>query len=1093
MVFDHASKYLYISCSDGVVRRYNLTNGQLDAPYNLGGTLNGLDIAPDDSSLLIAQNTIAPGTGTIQKIDLGTGAITNFDYKLGFLELGPWDIAFAQNGLAFFSSQFNGSGPTRLRQFDLATNAITFRPDVPDGQIDQSTQIARSADGSLLLFLEGNESRGPFFTYRADKDAFSPVSLYRWFLYHTSSAISRDGSLLATRKASSISLENSSTLEFERSFQGFDSGVAFDATRNVLYAVDSAADQIVAFDTTKFSRVSQFAIGEDIPSGSDPFETGTLVASADGRYLALSTPSGVRLVSIPSPLPPPAPTPVPTLSTRRSMVFDHAGANLYVTTSAGLIERYALATGKIDKVFDLGGVLNAIDISTDDSILLVAQGNYGLVQGTFHRIDLQTDGITDIQYARVGGEDGAWEVAIAANGLAFGTTHYDGSGQPVQLRQIDLATNTLTQRADAPGSRTPGWVAQDTKVRRSGDGKRLFFLEGNYSDGIFLYDSTSDSFGAARESGRVADFCAAAVNQDGSLVGTRLSNYASIDGASDFDLRQLFAGIDSGVAFDAAGNFYGVNSSTGQIICYGPSFSERWRMSIGEAMPANNRPFEAGSLAAASNGQYLALTTPTTLRVYPVPSPSPAPTPASTPAFIGTARGMIFDNASRYLYITTAEGLVQRYDLAARDLLLPFDAHGSLNGIEIAPDDSFLLLAQNDIGLTQAAVEKMDTATGATSLTNFDRVPGEGGMWDLSLASNGKAFLTTSFLFGGGTPPLRQLDVVTNAITIRTDEPPEGFHGEIQVDTKLARSADRSRIYFLYSDDSTGPYFCYNGLSDTFGPKFLAQGSWDYGSGAVSRDGSLFAYRTYQSGANLNSSPDNTLLHAFPDINNAVVVDAVADTICGVTSTNEIVGYDTNTYTEKLRFPTGTQLGSTSYEFGAGTLVASKDGRYLALMTFNDVRLFDLTTLPVTPTIIAGPTPTPTPTPVPTPTPGPTPIISISASPALVSEGATSTITVAASVKSNVNVNISYTIGGSARFGADYTTSAGVNQNGLFTIPAGQTSASITITALADSLKEKKETIVMSLSPGSGYSFGASAKKKKPKLPSATVTIAASK
>src|SRR4051794_8709663 len=55
MVFDHGGHYLYISTSDGLVQRYNLTSGVLETPFAVGGSLNGMDIAADDSFLLLAQ------------------------------------------------------------------------------------------------------------------------------------------------------------------------------------------------------------------------------------------------------------------------------------------------------------------------------------------------------------------------------------------------------------------------------------------------------------------------------------------------------------------------------------------------------------------------------------------------------------------------------------------------------------------------------------------------------------------------------------------------------------------------------------------------------------------------------------------------------------------------------------------------------------------------------------------------------------------------------------------------------------------------------------------------------------------------------
>ena len=74
---------------------------------------------------------------------------------------------------------------------------------------------------------------------------------------------------------------------------------------------------------------------------------------------------------------------------------------------------------------------------------------------------------------------------------------------------------------------------------------------------------------------------------------------------------------------------------------------------------------------------------------------------------------------------------------------------------------------------------------------------------------------------------------------------------------------------------------------------------------------------------------------------------------------------------------------------------------------------------------------------------------------------------------------------GKATQGSDYTMSAGE-----ITISAGSINGSVTLSAIVDGAKEKAEKATMTLQPGSGYSLGGSSgKKKKAKVPSATVTI----
>src|SRR5437762_7528279 len=125
-------------------------------------------------------------------------------------------------------------------------------------------------------------------------------------------------------------------------------------------------------------------------------------------------------------------------TTRRDVVFDFAGQNLYISTSAGLIKTFDLSTRSFVRTYDLGGSLWGIDIARDNSYILAAQDSVGISQGTFQRVNLATGAITNINYTREFGEGGAWDAAIASNGLALVTTRFDGSGF-TPLRQIDLA------------------------------------------------------------------------------------------------------------------------------------------------------------------------------------------------------------------------------------------------------------------------------------------------------------------------------------------------------------------------------------------------------------------------------------------------------------------------------------------------------------------------------------------------------------------------------------------------------------------------------------------------------------------------------
>ena len=122
--------------------------------------------------------------------------------------------------------------------------------------------------------------------------------------------------------------------------------------------------------------------------------------------------------------------------------------------------------------------------------------------------------------------------------------------------------------------------------------------------------------------------------------------------------------------------------------------------------------------------------------------------------------------------------------------------------------------------------------------------------------------------------------------------------------------------------------------------------------------------------------------------------------------------------------------------------------------------------------------------------PAATPTVNVSVNPAAIVEGQTATFTVTASAAVAQDTIVNYSMSGKATLGSDYTVSGAAGQ---ITIPAGQISGSVTLSAIADGIKEKKETAIMTLQSGSGYGFasgpGGKKKKKAGSAPSATVTI----
>ena len=416
--------------------------------------------------MLVAQNATSGSQGTFHRLDLTTGMVTNINYTLAFGENGAWDVAIGSNGLALATT--DGSGSVPLRQIDLAINAISIRSDAPghyfNGEVEQDTQTHRSADGTRL----GVFDRG-IFTYSATANTFGP-SLNTGFSSFglTVGAVNRNGSLLARIGI----LYTAPTLSVVNTFSAINNnGVAFNAASDILYGFNSSASpsQIIAYSTQTFAELFRFTIRE-FYSGTGQFGPGMLVASADGKWLALSTGSGIRLFRVSGPTPPP--TRVVSRKLHGGVPFD---IDLPVLGDPGIECRSGGASNTYQIVFTFPTAVTFTSASITDGTGSVSSA---IGSGT-STITVNITGVTNVQkitFTLFGVNDGTstGDVGVAM-GVLIGDTNGDGSvnaGDTTQTRsRSGQTTNATNFRSDVT---TDGVVnSGDTTAVRAKSGTSL--------------------------------------------------------------------------------------------------------------------------------------------------------------------------------------------------------------------------------------------------------------------------------------------------------------------------------------------------------------------------------------------------------------------------------------------------------------------------------------------------------------------------------------------------------------------------------------------------------------------------------------------
>ncbi len=308
-------------------------------------------------------------------------------------------------------------------------------------------------------------------------------------------------------------------------------------------------------------------------------------------------------------------------------------------------------------------------------------------------------------------------------------------------------------------------------------------------------------------------------------------------------------------------------------------------------------------------------------------------------------RDLVYDASRNQLDITTSAGQVQRWDVGTQTLLSAYAVGSSLYGADVTPDGAYLYATEGQVNNGQATVHKVNLSTGAVTNLTYAVNSGETGSYSIALGGNGKA-LFDGMLSGSGWVPLRQIDLTTDTLSTRSDDPSSGFGGEVRQNTVIRRGPDRSLFLLTESNISNGPAFTYNAPSDTFSKAASYTSMFlDNRLTAVNRNGTLIAVEMFANGTNPGSvSVLDANLHVvknLPAIDGGVAFDPTQDVLYGVSTPGGVlVAFDTNTWAVKYTAPIGEAV-SPATQYGNGVMAVtpfSPNGQFAFVSTAQGVR-----------------------------------------------------------------------------------------------------------------------------------------------------------
>ncbi|MCP4614258.1 MAG: DUF1080 domain-containing protein, partial [Planctomycetes bacterium] len=316
-VFDPVYQILYITTQSGTVERYDITTKEFLSPWAIGGTLGGIDVTPNGETVLVSDRSYDTTTnvGYIHRVDALSGIVTTLEFPLdGGQETGSWDVVAMNNGKAFFTTDFLGSGWVPLHELDLATNTIVDRPSSTFSgfnEVGQRTWLYRNANHSVMLGLESNSSAGPVFSYFADTDSFIAGAELGFYpgqtprsIFHNngSGSISRDGQWLAIEierphVPNEVWILDLALSNIATKLSGIEGGVIFDPYQDLLYGLDTVNDEIIVFDTNSWSEIERIDVCEDLLA-TQAFDEGVLSFDPLNSTVYVSVSGGILSIKI---------------------------------------------------------------------------------------------------------------------------------------------------------------------------------------------------------------------------------------------------------------------------------------------------------------------------------------------------------------------------------------------------------------------------------------------------------------------------------------------------------------------------------------------------------------------------------------------------------------------------------------------------------------------------------------------------------------------------------------------------------------------------------------------------------------------------
>ncbi len=296
MVPDAARGLLYITAGNQVLR-YDLNAGTFLSPFVFGSSLCGIDISPDNNTLVVADTAAYNDSNVwVYVVNLPTGTNYQANFPRAFYEGGTYAVAFGYDGAAVITSTFLGSGWVPMRRYDPVSGNVTT---VANPR--HNSMVSASGDGRTMGVAEADISNGPLDRYDVASQTITGGTGDGWFNFEV--GVNRNGSQFAVPTYGGTYIYdtnlNQTALVGTYASEG-PIGLAYAPQADLVFFAWWPTSFIRAYETHTMTEVARYDCGYSFGwVGNSAFQQGRLRVSRDGINLFVTVSGGVRWISRP--------------------------------------------------------------------------------------------------------------------------------------------------------------------------------------------------------------------------------------------------------------------------------------------------------------------------------------------------------------------------------------------------------------------------------------------------------------------------------------------------------------------------------------------------------------------------------------------------------------------------------------------------------------------------------------------------------------------------------------------------------------------------------------------------------------------------